>query len=256
MSSVMGRLEPPRHVDPKEWQVRVDLAAAFRWTARLGWHEAVANHFSAAVSDDGRRFLINPRWRHFSRIRASDLLLLDADDPEAMARPDAPDPTAWCIHAAIHKTVPRARCILHTHMPYATALTALEDSEIKPVDQNSMRFFGRVAYDHDYDGLALSLDEGERLARVLGDKPVLMMANHGVLVVAETVARAFDELYYLEKACQVLVLAYGTGRPLRLVQGQIAGRVAQEWQAYEGFAEAHFEELKAILDATEPDYAR
>src|SRR5207249_4599485 len=101
-----------------EWQQRVDLAAAFRLAADLGWHEAVANHFSLAVSPDGKKFLMNPRWRHFSRIKASELLLLDADDRETMNRLDAPDPTAWCIHGHIHAAVPQARCILHVHPPY------------------------------------------------------------------------------------------------------------------------------------------
>jgi ribulose-5-phosphate 4-epimerase/fuculose-1-phosphate aldolase len=242
-------------LDPAERQARVDLAAAFRWTARLGWHEAVANHFSAAVSDDGRHFLMNPRWRHFARIRASDLLRLDAADPSALERPDAPDPTAWYIHAALHRELPQARCILHTHMPYATTLTTLKDGEVKPLDQNCLRFFGRVAYEDAYDGLALSMDEGLRFARAIGDKSVLMLANHGVIVVGKSVAAAFDELYYLEKACQVLVLAYSTGKEVRLVSDNLAARVAKEWQDYEGFAEAHFAELKAILDAEASDYA-
>jgi ribulose-5-phosphate 4-epimerase/fuculose-1-phosphate aldolase len=238
-----------------ERRARIDLAAAFRWAVRLGFHEGIANHFSVVVSDDDRRFLVNPRWRHFSRIRASDLLLVDAGDPGTMDRPDAPDPTAWYIHAALHRELPQARCVLHTHMPYATTLTTLQDSEIKPIDQNCLRFFGRVAHDDTYGGLALSMDEGERLARAIGDKSVLMMANHGVIVVGESVAKAFDELYYLEKACQVLVLAYSTGRELRPVSDNLAARVAKEWQDCGAFAEAHFSELKAILDAEEPDYA-
>jgi ribulose-5-phosphate 4-epimerase/fuculose-1-phosphate aldolase len=241
--------------DTPERQARIDLAAAFRWAVRLGFHEGIANHFSVVVSDDGRRFLINPRWRHFSRIRASDLVLVDADDPGTMERPDAPDPTAWYIHAALHRELPQARCVLHTHMAHATTLTTLKDSEIKPIDQNCLRFFGRVAYDDSYDGLALSMDEGERFARVIGDKSVLMLANHGVIVVGESVAKVFDELYYLEKACQVMVLAYSTGKELRLVSDDLAARVAKEWQDYGAFAEAHLAELKAILDAEEPDYA-
>lgn len=241
--------------DAAERQARIDLAAAFRWAVRLGFHEGIANHFSVAISDDGRRFLVNPRWRHFARLRASDLALVNADDPDTMARPDAPDPTAWYIHAALHRALPQARCILHTHMPHATTLTTLKDSEIKPIDQNCLRFFGRVAYDEIYDGLALSTEEGERLVRAIGDKSVLMMPNHGVVVVAESVARAFDELYYLEKACQILVLAYSTGKELRLVSDNVAARVAREWQDYGEFAQAHFAELKAILDAEEPDYA-
>jgi len=238
-----------------EREARTDLAAAFRLTARFGWHEAVANHFSLALDADGRRILVNPRWKHFARIRASDLLLLDVDDPAVMRRPEAPDPTAWCIHAALHRLRPEVRCVLHTHMPYATTLTSLEDSRLLPIDQNSARFWGRIAYDDAYGGFALSSDEGERMAAALGDQPILFLKNHGVIVTGRSVAHAFDELYYLEKACQQLVLAYSTGRPLRLVSDNLAAAVAGEWAAYAGFAEAHFSELKALLDADDPSYA-
>lgn len=238
-----------------EQQGRVDLAAAFRLTARFGWHEAVANHFSLALDPQGRRILVNPRWKHFARVRASDLLLLDVDDPSVMQRPDAPDPTAWCIHGALHRLRLEVRCVLHTHMPYATTLTSLEDSRVLPIDQNSARFFGRIAHDDGYGGFATSEEEGERMARALGDRPILFLKNHGVIVTGRSVAHAFDELYYLEKACQHLVLAYSTGRPLKLISGNLAASVAREWEEFDGFAHAHFAELKALLDAEEPSYA-
>lgn len=255
MTSAASSTRTSGRLDPAERAARLDLAAAFRWTARLGWHEAVANHFSLALSDDGRRFLVNPRWRHFSRIRASHLLVVDADDAATLERPDAPDPSAWFIHGSLHRRVPHARCLLHTHMPYATALTTLADPEIKPIDQNTLRFFRRVAYDRDYGGLALSPQEGERLASVLGDRQVMMMGNHGVLVAAPSVAQAFDTLYFLEQACRTQMLAYSTGRELKLVLDELAEEVAKGHEDYVGFAEAHFAELKAILDAEEPDYA-
>ena len=236
-------------------QARIDLAAAFRLTARFGWHEAVANHFSLAVDPDGRRILINPRWRHFARIRASDLLLLDVDDPAVMERPDAPDPTAWCIHGALHRLRPEIGCVLHTHMPYATALTSLEDSRVLPIDQNSARFWGRIAQDECYGGFAMASEEGQRIAAALGDKSILFLKNHGVIVTGRSVAEAFDELYYLEKACQQLVIAYSTGRPLRLISDNLAAKVAGDWQDYGEFANAHFDELKALLDAEDASYA-
>lgn len=238
-----------------EQQARVDLAAAFRLTARFGWHEAVANHFSLALDPEGRRILVNPRWRHFARIRASDLLLLDVDDAGVMERPDAPDPTAWCIHGALHRLRPEVRCVLHTHMPYATTLTSLEDSRVLPVDQNSARFFDRIAHDDAYGGFATSEDEGLRMARALGDKPILFLKNHGVIVTGRSVAHAFDTLYYLEKACQHLVLAYSTGRPLHVIGDNIAATVASEWDAFDGFAQAHFSELKALLDNEDSSYS-
>src|SRR6056297_2899312 len=120
---------------PTEAELRIDLAACLRLAARAGWNEAVANHFSAAVSQDGRRFLVNPRWKHFSRVKASDMLLLDADDPSTMERPDAPDPTAWNIHGALHRRLPQARVALHLHPPHVTALAGLEDPRILPIDQ-------------------------------------------------------------------------------------------------------------------------
>jgi ribulose-5-phosphate 4-epimerase/fuculose-1-phosphate aldolase len=233
----------------------VDLAAAFRLAADLGWHEAVANHFSAAVSPDGKRFLMNPRWRHFSRIRASELLLLDTEDKETMNRPDAPDPSAWCIHGHLHAALPHARCILHVHPPYATAIATLADPGIKPIEQNTARFFDRVAIDLGYGGIADNDAEGERLVRALGTRTRMMLGHHGVLVVGATVAEAFDDLYYLERACQTLVLAYATGQPLNVMSPELAERTARGWEEYKDAALVHFEEMKKILDARDRSYA-
>jgi ribulose-5-phosphate 4-epimerase/fuculose-1-phosphate aldolase len=253
--SIMTGTKLDRRGESAERQLRVDLAAAFRLAAGLGWHEAVANHFSLAVSADGKRFLMNPRWRHFSRIKASELLLLDADDRETMSRPDAPDASAWCIHGHIHAALPHARCILHVHPAYATAVAALADPEIKPIEQNTARYYNRIAIDLNYGGIADNDEEGRRLVRMLGDKRRLMLGNHGVLVVAETVAEAFDDLYYLERACQTLVLAYSTGQKLNVMPPDVAERTARGWDDYKGAAFSHFEEMKRILDAKDPSYA-
>jgi ribulose-5-phosphate 4-epimerase/fuculose-1-phosphate aldolase len=241
--------------DADERQLRIDLAACFRLAARAGWHEAVANHFSAAISADGKRFLVNPRWRHFSLIRASDLLALDADDKETMARPDAPDPSAWSIHSAIHRHVPHARVALHLHPPYATALAGLKDPSIKPIDQNTARYFNRMAIDLSFGGIATEESEGERIAATIGNHSTVMMGNHGVTVVAPTVAEAFDNIYYLERAAQTMILAYSTGQPLSVMSDEIAVQTAAEWDAYAGAAFAHFEEMKRILDREDPSYA-
>ena len=241
--------------DPHQ-QARIDLAAAFRWAARLGMHESLANHFSLAVSDDGRRFLLNPVGSHFARIRASELLLLDAGDPSTLQRPDAPDPTAWHLHAELHQRLPQARCILHTHMPHATALCCLQDFEFLMLDQNACRFHGRIAYDRAYAGMALDTSEGQRVAQLLGPgKSVLFMGNHGVIVVAPSVAQAFDELYYLEKAAQLQLLALSTGRPLALIPEAVAALACAQWNDYPTqFSELHFRQLQQILDQDEPDY--
>lgn len=235
-------------------EARADLAAAFRWTARLDMHEAVANHFSLAVSTDGRRFLMNPDARHFSRIKASELLLLDADDPETMDRPGAPDPTAWTLHGRIHANLPQARCVLHAHPKYTTVLASLADSTIHPIDQTTARFFEQIAVDDGYEGMALGDGEGDRIAAMLGNKSVLMMGNHGIMVIGETVGRAFDTLFYIERAAETLVMAYMTQQPLRIMPDEVARRTAQQWADYPEAAEKHFAELKRILAEDEPDY--
>lgn len=238
-----------------EQQLRVDLAAALHMAARLDWTEAVANHFSVASSADGQCFLMNPRWRAFSSIRASQLLSLDARTPAHALPPDL-DATAWAIHGTLHAQVPQARCILHVHPPYATALACLADPQLKPIDQTSARFYGRVAIDRHYDGMADNAAEGLRLARTLADKKVLMMGNHGVLVVDDSVAEAFDALYHLERACRTLVLAYSTGQPLCVLAHDTAEKTARAWQDGGAFARAHFAAMKRLLDAQQPCYAQ
>ena len=244
-----------RDYDAEEWALRVDLAAAFRLAVHFDWHASVANHFSAAVSADGKRFLLNPRWQHFSTIKASDLLLLDADDEEVMVRADPPDPTAWCIHGAVHAAVPQARVLLHCHPPYATALCGLKDPALKPIDQNTARFFGRVAIDLGFGGLALEDDEGRRLARALGDHSVMLMGNHGVTVTGATVAEAFEDLYYLERAAQTMILAYSTGQPLSIMADTLAEAVAADTEPFRrDLGAAHFAHLKSMLDRTDSSY--
>jgi len=237
-----------------EIELRQQLAAMFRLAVWNDWHEAVANHFSVAVSDDGKQFLINPKWKHFSRIRASDLVLLDADDPDTMRRDDAPDPTAWAIHGRLHAVNPAARCVLHVHSPYATALACLADPSIKPIDQNTARFFNRVAIDFDFGGMADDDRETTRIANTLADKNALIMANHGILVTGTTIAEAFDRLYHLERSCKTLVLAYSTNQPLKILPDEIAEKTAQQWEQYAESSYAHFAEMRALLDAAEPDY--
>ncbi|MFC6689001.1 class II aldolase and adducin N-terminal domain-containing protein [Jhaorihella thermophila] len=238
------------------WQDRVDLAAAFRWTARLNLHEAVANHFSLAVNDAGTQFLMNPNQVHFSRIRASDLLLLDANDPSALEGPNAPDPTAWGLHGSLHRRCPHVRCAMHVHSIHATVLASLADSNLPPIDQNTATFFDRYVIDDQFGGLAFE-EEGERCARLLSDpkKKTLIMGNHGVMVTGETVAETFNRLYYFERAAETYIRALQTGRPLRVLPDEIAEKTAREIETYPGQAERHFAELKLILDQEGSNYA-
>ena len=241
-------------VSDAEWQLRVDLAAAFRLAVRFDWHESIANHFSAAISADGKQFLLNPRWKHFSLVKASDLLLLNADDNTVMERSDAPDPSAWSIHGAVHARVPQAKVLLHCHPPYATALSCLKDPEIKPIDQNTARFHNRVAVDLHFGGIANDEAEGVRIANAFGNSSIMMMGNHGVSCAGETVAEAFEHLYYLERAAKTMMLAYAAGQPLSLMSGEIAEKTAQGWEEYNESAFAHFDQLKLLLDQTDDSY--
>lgn len=235
-----------------EQSARRDLAVAFRWAARLEMHEATANHFSVAVSKDSQNFLINPAGRHFSQVRASDLVLVDVNDSNSSVNVD---PTAINLHGQIHRLLPHAKCVLHTHMPYATALACLRNFEFLMLDQNACRFYNRIAYDRDYSGMALEANEGERVALVLGkSKSVLFLANHGVIVVGNSVAEAFDELYYLEKAAQLQVLALSCGRELALIDDETAALVCKQWLEYPKSAEHHFAALIEILDKQSPEY--
>ena len=247
---------PFRHNRSDFWNERVDLAAAFRWAARLDLHEAVANHFSLAVSDTGEQFLMNPNQAHFSRIRASDLLLLDANDSSSMHQPDAPDPTAWGLHGSLHRKCRHARCVMHVHSVYATVLASLQDSRLPPIDQNTAYFYGRYVIDEEFNGLAFE-EEGERCASMLQDPSikVMIMGNHGILVLGDSVADAFNRLYYFERAAKTYILALQTGQTLRVLSHELATKTAMQLEEYPEQSERHFAELKAILDDENSDYA-
>ncbi len=229
-------------------ELRQDLAAAFRLCHKFGWSESVGNHFSAAVSEDGRQFLLNPRWQHFATIRASDLLLLDVNDDTVMSGPNAPDPSAWAVHGTLHGAVPQARVMLHCHSPYATALACLKDPTLIPMDNNTARFWGRVGYDLEFGGISDSAEEGQHLAEAMQGNTVLVMGNHGVTVTGTTVAEAFEDLYFFEKAAQTQILALSSGQPLSVLSDEVARNTAEGWEAYRGMAYNHFDFLKSTLD--------
>ncbi|MDA9369347.1 class II aldolase and adducin N-terminal domain-containing protein [Amylibacter sp.] len=235
---------------------RKDLAAAFRWTARLNMHEAVANHFSLAINADGSEFLINPNQMHFSKIKASDLLVIDANDPETLEGPNAPDITAWGLHSAIHRHCTHARCAMHVHPMFSTVLASLADSRLLPIDQNTATFFNRYVIDDNYGGLALE-EEGERCAQLLQDpkKTVMIMGNHGIMVIGKSVAETFNRMYYFERAAETYIRALQTGHKLRILSDTIAEKTASEVDQYPEQSDRHLAELKEILDSEHSDYS-
>ena len=250
----MGDLRELRRDAAAERAVRVDLAAAFRLAVRLEMHEGVCNHFSAMLG--GQRFLLNRYGLHWSEVTASNLLALDAGGRLLKGEGEY-EKTAFYIHSRIHLAHPRAACVLHTHMPYATSLTLLENGRLEMVEQNALRFHDDIAYDDIYNGLVVDGAEGDRLARALGTKRVLFLANHGVIVVGATVAEAFDALYYLERACRLQVLARSTGGKFRAVRPEVVrAACAMMREDAPKYAGAHFDALKRILEREEPGYSR
>ena len=251
----MGRIEKISVAAQADRAARVDLAAAFRLAVRMDLHEGVCNHFTLMLPD-GKRFLLNRYGLHWSEVTASNLLALDAAGRILEGEGEF-EKTAFYIHSRIHLAHPKATCVLHTHMPYATALTLLENGRLEMAEQNSLRFHDGIAYDDQYNGLVVDNAEGDRLARVLGDKRVLFLASHGVIVVGPSVAEAFDALYYLERACRLQVLARSTGLRLREVRPEVVREtcrmIAADAPKYAG---AHFEALKRILEREEPAYSR
>ena len=219
-------------------------------------HEAVANHFSLAINADGSEFLINPNQMHFSKIKASDLLVIDANDPETLEGPNAPDITAWGLHSAIHRHCPHARCAMHVHPMFSTVLASLADSHLLPIDQNTATFFNRYVIDDSYGGLALE-EEGERCAQLLQDpkKTVMIMGNHGIMVIGKSVAETFNRMYYFERAAETYIRALQTGQKLRILSDTIAEKTASEVDQYPEQSDRHLAELKEILDSEHSDYS-
>jgi len=236
-------------------QARVDLTAALRAAARHGLNEGVCNHFSMSVPGRADLFLVNPWGLHWSEITPSDLVMADFDGNVVEGKYEV-EASAFYIHGRIHRANRRAAVVLHTHMPYATALTSIEDGRLEMCTQNAFRYWNRIAYDDAYGGVALSTEEGDRMCRALGDKDILFLRNHGVIVSGSTVAQAYNDLYYLERAAMVQVLAMQTGRPLHNIDDALADRTARQIADDEQQAIVHLESLKRMLDRDEPGWRK
>jgi len=235
-------------------RARIDLAACLRWAARNGLEEGICNHFSAVVPGRPDLFLVNHYGLAFAEVTASSLLLCDFNG-NVIEGDGQPEATAFHIHAELHRLKPRARAAFHTHMPYSTALAMLEGAPLMWAGQTALRFYGRIAVDEDYNGLALDSSEGRRIAESAGEADVVFLKNHGVMVLGETIAEAWDDLYYLERAAQAQVLAMSTGRTLKAVPKAIVKRVAaQEAAGRAESARLHLESVKRVLARDEPAF--
>jgi ribulose-5-phosphate 4-epimerase/fuculose-1-phosphate aldolase len=231
---------------PEVQRLRADLALALRAAAHHGLSEGVCNHFSIELPDGSGRFLLNPRGLLWSEVQGADIVMVDAEGAKLAGRHEV-EPTAMFIHGAIHR-IGRKACVLHTHMPYATALTLTSDRALDTaLSQNAMRFHGRVAVDAQYNGLALGPAEGERIAHAMAGADVAFLGNHGVVVCGARMDHAYDDLYYLERACMVQVLAASTGRQLVPVDAALAQRVCDQTLGERTQSELFFEALRRRL---------
>lgn len=256
-TSSVSRAAGPNQPDldtEEVWQARVDLAACFRMAAHYGMEEGICNHFSAMVPGYDDLFIVNPYGFAFAELTASMLLICDFHG-HVVSGEGKPEATAFYIHGRIHKNIPRAKAAFHTHMPYATALSMTEGDPLIFAGQTALKFYGRTAVDANYNGLALDEREGDRIASAIGNADIVFMKHHGVMICGPTIAEAWDDLYYLERACEVQTLALSTGREVLPVAPEIAE--AAYLQMREGDPESarlHLESIKRALDRTQPEF--
>ncbi|MDQ2778074.1 MAG: aldolase [Pseudomonadota bacterium] len=248
MTHALSNDDATEYLSPAVSRLRADLALALRAAAHHGLAEGICNHFSVVLPDAANRFLINPRGLHWSEIGPDDIVLIDMQG-QVLAGRHKVEPTALFIHGAVHRITGHA-VVLHGHMPYATALTLTTDRALDPTSsQNAMRFMNRIAVDRHYNGLALDEREGVRIATAMGAKDVAFLANHGVIVCGGSIAHAYDDLYYLERACMHQVIAQASGRPLAPVDAGLAAHVALQMQSEREQSDLFFEALRRILPA-------
>jgi ribulose-5-phosphate 4-epimerase/fuculose-1-phosphate aldolase len=257
MRAVKSTKRQPR-IDSAEQLARIDLAAAHRLANMHGFNEGIFNHLTLAVPGKTDRYYQIPFGLHWSEVRASSFMEVAYADGSVLKGEGEVEQSCYAIHAPIHRLAPHAAAVLHTHMPFASALTRLKDPRILPIGQTEVGMMGSIAYDPEYPGPAMDPAEGERLAGVLGDKTILFMANHGICVVGKSVAHAYNKLYYIERAAQVQLYAMWTGQPLKELSPEVVKKTQETYAGpmYGGLPDwqHHFDALKRILDRREPDY--
>jgi len=245
-----------RAADPVR-EAKIQLAAAHRLAVLHELEEGIDNHFTVTVPGTTDRYLILPFGLHWSEARASHMVVFD-ESGATLEGEGTVELSAQCIHAPIHR-ITGARVVLHTHQTWALALNMLKDNRLVPASQTAAYFHGRVAYDDTYTGTADFPEEGERLARVIGDKHVLFMKNHGVLVVGHTVAQAYRRIYMLERVCRAQVLAMGSGGPLEVLSEAIVAQVQapplDDRHSRTERERLYFEAMMRVLDRVNPGYA-
>ena len=243
----------PDHV-PTEQELREDLAAAYRLIALYGMTDLVFTHLSVRVPGEGHRFLVNPYGLLFEEITASSLVLVDADGAPRQPTSWPVNPAGFVIHSAVHIGAPYANCVMHTHTLAGMAVAA-QKGGLLPLNQMMMEFMGRVAI-HDYEGVADddNLSERERLVQDLGDKPAMILRNHGLLTVGHTVAEAFYWMWYLEQSCRIQIAAQSSGVPLAVASDATVERTRRQFSIGPTKGWLPWQALRRKLDREQPDY--
>lgn len=250
-----------RSMDPREWELRVQLAAAYRIIDHLGWSELIWTHTTVRVPGPEHHFLINPYGLRFDEVTASNLVKVDMHGNIIGDQNQEINPAGFVIHSAVHMTRPDAQCVMHTHTVSGMAVAALECG-LLPISMYALGYFEQVGY-HDFEGPSLDLDERNRLAANLGDKNVLILRTHGLLTCGATVAQAFVRMYRLERACQVQLAAQATGSKLIVPPRDICVKnreisddflSTQGGVGYSKNANPEFDALMRLMDRKDPSY--
>ena len=243
-------------VSEEEWQMRVDLAACYRLDAHYGWDDLLFTHNSARVPNSDHHFLINPLGLKFEEITASSLIKIDCDGNKIMESPFGYIKAGFTIHSAIHMNREDAVCVMHTHTMEGMAVSAQKEGLLM-LNQKSLAFYNRVAY-HDFEGIADDLDERDRLAADLGDLNAMILWNHGLMTVGDTVGSAFILHRRLNDACQLQLMAQAGGGELRFPSKEVCEKTAKQFDDSYTRGESaaiQWEALKRMLDRIDPSYA-
>ena len=235
-------------------QAKIELAAALRWASRLGYQSGVCNHFSVAVPGQPDLMLINPEGYFWSEARVSDIVVAAHDGRIVSGNGHTVETTAFSIHAPIHRLLPQAVAVLHTHMHHATAICMRKDGTVSPSYLSAMSFYQRIAYDRGFDGPALTPVEGERLARLIGDDFILMMENHGPLVVGASIGEALLRLIYLEDTCRMQLLAEAGGHALQPIPARMMEAIPRDVPRFKAYAKGFMVAVVRSLTREEPDF--
>nr|WP_316641817.1 class II aldolase/adducin family protein [uncultured Roseateles sp.] len=254
MSDTPGPHTRPARFSPAEWEARVQLAAAYRIFDRMGWTELIYNHISLRVPGEPGHFLLNPFGLHYSEVRASNLVKVDVRG-NIVGHSDWPiNPAGFTFHGAIHETLPEAHCVMHVHTTPTMAVCCAENG-LEFSNFYAAQLFGKVAY-HDFEGITVHLEEGQRILASAGDKPVLLLRNHGPVTIGFNLANCFSLMWLLNRACEVQLATLSMGRARAIPEEVLKGcvRDSLNFNPKFGAGQDAFDAMQRLIDREDPSY--